>query len=142
MWIKSFETFIERETKDPSERLYYLSKFTTDGAKEAVSGLLPLDSEEAYIEAKKILASPFGDPFLVSNAYQKKISEWPRILPKDGPGLRRFSDFLQHCYTAMHSIKYLEVLNDPEENQKMLRKLPNHLVSRWSRIVDKWIGEE
>ena len=75
MWIKSFETFIERKTKDPSERLYNLSKFTTDGAKEAVSGLLPLDSEEAYIEAKKILASRFGDPFLVSNAYQKKISE-------------------------------------------------------------------
>ena len=142
MWIKSFETFIERKTKDPSERLYYLSKFTTDEAKEAVSGLLPLDSEEAYIEAKKILKSRFGDPFLVSNAYRRKISEWPRILPKDGPGLRRFSDFLQHCYTAMHSIKYLEVLNDPEENQRMLRKLPNHLVARWSRIVDKWIGEE
>ena len=142
MWIKSFETFIERKTKDPSERLYYLSKFTTDGAKEAVNGLLPLDSEEAYIEAKKILASRFGDPFLVSNAYRRKISEWPRILPKDGPGLRRFSDFLQHCHTAMHSIKYLEVLNDPEENQRMLRKLPNYLVSRWSRIVDKWIEEE
>ena len=142
MWIKSFETFIERKTKDPSERLYYLSKFTADGAKEAVSGLLPLDSEEAYVEAKKILASRFGDPFLVSNAYRRKISEWPRILPKDGPGLRRFSDFLQHCYTAMHSIKYLEVLNDPEENQKMLRKLPNYLVSRWSRVVDKSIGEE
>ena len=142
MWIKSFETFIERKTKDPSERLYYLSKFTADEAKEAVGGLLPLDTKEAYIEAKKTLASRFGDPFLVSNAYRRKISEWPRILPKDGPGLRRFSDFLQHCYTAMHSIKYLEVLNDPEENQKMLRKLPNHLVSRWSRIVDKRIGEE
>ena len=113
-----------------------------DGAKEAVSGLLPLDSEETYIEAKKILASRFGDPSLVSNAYRRKISEWPRILPKDGPGLRRFSAFLQHCHTAMHSIKYLEVLNDPEENQRMLRKLPNHLVSRWSRIVHKWIEDE
>ena len=141
MWIKSFETFIERKTKDPSERLYYLSKFTAGKAKEAISGLLPLDSEEAYIEAKKTLASRFGDPFLVSNAYRRN-SEWPRILLKDGPGLRRFSDFLQHCYTAMHSIKYLEVLNDPEGNQKMLRKLPSHLVSRWSRIVDKRIGEE
>ena len=122
--------------------MYYLIKFTTDGAKEAVSGLLPLDSEETYIEAKKILASRFGDPSLVSNAYRRKISEWPRILPKDGPGLRRFSDLLQHCHTPMHSIKYLEVLNDPEENQRVLRKLPNHLVSRWSRIVHKWIEEE
>ena len=59
---------IERKTKDPSKRLHYLSKFTMDGAKEAVSGLLPLDSEEAYIEVKEILASRFGDPFLVSNA--------------------------------------------------------------------------
>lgn len=42
----------------------------------------------------------------------------------------------------MHSIRYLEVLNDPEENQRILRKLPNHLVSRWSRIVDKSIEEE
>ena len=142
MWIKSFEKFTERKTKDSSERLYYISKFTTDGAKEAVSGILPLDSEEAYIEAKKIIASRFGDPFIVLNAYRRKISEWPRILPKDGPGLRRFSDFLQHCHTAMHSIKYLEVLNDPEENQRMLRKLSNYLVSRWSRIVDKWIEEE
>ena len=53
MWIKSFEKFTERKTKDPSERLYYISKFTTDGAKEAVSGLLPLDSEEAYIHFKQ-----------------------------------------------------------------------------------------
>jgi len=90
MWIKSFETFIERKTKDPSERLYHLSKFTADGAKDAVSDLLPLDSEEAYVEAKKILASQFGDPFLVSNAYRRKISKWPRILSKDGPGLTRF----------------------------------------------------
>ena len=101
MWIKSFETFIEQKTKDPSERLYYLRKFTAGEAKEAVSGLLPLDSEEAYIKAKKTLASRFGDPFLVSIAYRRKISEWPRILLKDGPGLRRFSDFLLHC-DALH----------------------------------------
>ena len=142
LWIKSFETFIERKTKDPSERLYYLGKFTADEAKDSINGLLPLDSEEAYVEAKRILASRFGNPFLVSNAYRKKINDWPRILPNDGPGLRRFSDFLQHRNTAMHSIKYLGVLNDPEENQRMLKKLPSYLVSRWSRIVDKCIGEE
>ena len=101
LWIKSFETFIERKTKDPSERLYYLGKFTADEAKESINGLLPLDSEEAYVEAKKILASRFGNPFLASNAYRKKSNDWPRILPNDGPGLRRLSDFLQHCNTAI-----------------------------------------
>lgn len=42
----------------------------------------------------------------------------------------------------MDSIKYLGVLNDPEENQRIFRKLPSYLVSRWSRIVDKCTGEE
>ena len=47
-WIKAFETFIERKTKQASERVYYLGMFTSDEAKEAVSGLLPLEREEAY----------------------------------------------------------------------------------------------
>ena len=52
-WIKSFETFIERKTSDPSERLFYLGRFTSGEAKEAVSGLLPLNTEQAYTKAKK-----------------------------------------------------------------------------------------
>jgi hypothetical protein len=103
IWIKAFETFIEGKTKLSSERLYYLSKFTSGEAKEAISGLLSLDSEEAYTKAKKILMSMFGNAFFVSNAYRKKIENWPKIPPNDDPGLKRFSDFLQHCGTAMDS---------------------------------------
>jgi len=72
MWIKSFETFIERKTKDPSERLYYLSKFTADGAKEAVSGLLPLDSEEAYVEAKRFSQADLEIPFWFQMLIEEK----------------------------------------------------------------------
>ena len=142
IWIKAFETFIEGKTKTCAERLYYLGKFTTGEAKEAVRGLLSLDSQEAYVRAKKILTSRFGNTFLMSNVYRKKIENWPKIAPNDGPGLRRFSDFLQHCRTAMESIEYLNVLNDPEENQKILNKLPSHLVNRWIRIVDRRIAED
>ena len=46
-WIKSFETFIKRKTRIPSERLYYLSKYTTGEAREAVGGLLVLDNVDA-----------------------------------------------------------------------------------------------
>ena len=136
-WIKSFETFIERKTSDPSERLFYLGRFTSGEAKEAVSGLLPLNTEQAYTKAKKILTCRFGNPFLVSNAYRRKIDDWPKIAANDGASLRKFSDFLQHCCTAMGQIQYLSVLDDPEENQKILKKLPSYIVNRWSRIVDK-----
>ncbi|CAB4007121.1 Hypothetical predicted protein [Paramuricea clavata] len=142
IWIKAFETLIERKTNQPSERLYYLGKYTSGEAKEAVSGLLPLDTETAYAKAKKILVNRFGNSFLASNVYQKKLENWPKIALNDGPGLRRYSDFLQHCCTAMDKINCLNVLDDPEENRKMLSKLPNYLVNRWGRIVDDRIGED
>ena len=136
-WIKSFETFIERKTSDPSERLFYLGRFTSGEAKEAVSGLLPLNTKQAYTKAKKILTSRYGNPFLVSNTYRKRLEDWPKIAANDGASLRKFSDFLQHCCTAMEHIQYLSVLDDPEENQRILKKLPSYIVNRWSRIVDK-----
>ena len=139
-WVKSFETFIERKTKDPSERLYYIGKYTTGAAKEAVSGLLSLDNVDAYDKAKKILTNRFGNPFTVADAFRKRINSWPKIQPNDGQSLRKFSDFLEHCNTAMKTIQYLNVLNDPDENQKIIQKLPNHLVIRWSRVVDEWIA--
>ena len=39
----------------------------------------------------------------------------------------------------MNTVEYLNILNDPEENQKTIRKLPSYLVTRWSRIVGEWV---
>jgi len=125
------ETFIERKTRIPSELLYYLSKYTTGEAREAVSGLLALDNIDAYDKAKKILRNQFGNHFIVADADRKRINSWPKIQPIDGQGLRKFTDFLQYCHTAMNTIQYLNVLNDPDENQKMIRKLPSQVVVRW-----------
>ena len=115
-WKKSFDTIVERRTDSSSQRLYYLGRYTTGEAKESISGLLALDSEDAYLEARKILSDRFGNPYLVANAYKKKIKEWPNVPPNDGIGLHKFSDFLVHCQAAMKEIHYLQALNDPEEN--------------------------
>lgn len=130
-WKKSFDMIVERRTDSPSQLIYYLGRYTTREAKEAIRGLLALDSEHAYREARKILSDRFGNPFLVANAYCKRINEWPKIQPNEGTSLRKFSDFLLHCQSAMKEIKYLKALNDPEENQKMLPNLPRHLAECW-----------
>ena len=38
----------------------------------------------------------------------------------------------------MNSVKYLNISDDPDENQQnlMVRKLPWYLINRWSREVD------
>lgn len=113
-WKKSFDTIVERRTDSSSQRLYYLGRYTTGEAKESISGLLALDSEDAYLEARKILSDRFGNPYLVANAYKKKIKEWPNVPPNDGISLRKFSDLVVHCQAAMTEIHYLQALNDPE----------------------------
>ena len=142
VWLKSFETIIEGQTEKVSQRLYYLGKYTTGEPKEAISGLLLLETEEAYKQARKILADRFGNPFLVADAYRKKINEWPKIPPNNGMSLRKFSDFLNHCQTATNTMKYLKVLDDPDENQRMVRKLPRYIIDRWSREVDRWLNKD
>ena len=36
----------------------------------------------------------------------------------------------------------MKVLNDPEENQKMARKLPRNISDCWNRKVDRWLNTE
>ena len=137
-WIRSFEVLQENKTSSP-DRLYYLSKYTAGDAKTSIQWFLTLDSVEAYYQAKAALVRRFGDKFKISEAFRSKMEKWPPIKPDDGEGLRRFSDFLHHCMTAMDSISYLLSLNSPEENKKLVRKLPQFIARRWARIVDRWL---
>lgn len=87
-WLKSFQTIVEDETSQPAKRLYYLRRYTSGEAKEAISGYTTLDTAEAYEEAKAVLKNRYGNPFLIANAYRKKINEWPKVKPNDGVSLR------------------------------------------------------
>ena len=75
----------------------------------------------------------YGNSFLVAEAFRDKLSEWPKIASRDNTGLRKFADFLRQCEMAMKNNKGLAILNDCRENQKMLKKLPEWLVRKWSR---------
>lgn len=65
----------------------------------------------------------------------ENLVKWPRIAGNDPIGLREFADFLKGCAEAIPHVKGLNILDDCEENHKLLKKLPDWLVRRWSRIV-------
>ena len=135
IWIKAFETLIESRAIKPNERLRFLGRYVTGNVKEVVDGFLLLDSEDAYQKAKEMLAKRFGDPYAVAAAYRQKMESWPKIPANDGAGLRRFSDFLVQCEKAMNKIGSLKVLNNDQENCKLVSKLPKWAIDRWSCVV-------
>jgi len=137
-WKTSFTALIENKKVPEEERIHFLKKYLGGAAKEAVEGLFLLDTAAAYREAKLILEERFGHPFLVTESFRDKLEAWPKVkLPSE---LRRLSDFLKQCQVAMTCVPGLEILNDCRENRKLLRKLPDWVVRKWSKVVIQTVG--
>ncbi|KAL4001464.1 protocadherin Fat 1/2/3 [Sarotherodon galilaeus] len=134
-WKMSFQTLIGRKNIPVNERVYYLRKYVGGPAKRAIESYFLLGTDAAYNSAWDILEERFGSSFVIAKAFKDKLAAWPKIGPKDSVELRDFSDFLRGCQAAMSQIKSLEVLNDCDENQKLLTKLPDWLVTSWNRKV-------
>lgn len=134
-WKKAFDALVSQKGIPLAERLYYLDKYLTGSAKEAIEGYIFLPTETSYQSARDLLEVRFGDPFVVGNAFRDKIESWPRVTPRDGPGLRRLTDFLHQCLTAMSCVPNLQSLSDERENRRILAKLPDWLINRWARKV-------
>ncbi|XP_057709746.1 uncharacterized protein LOC130927761 [Corythoichthys intestinalis] len=134
-WKNSFKTLIDRKNIPAEEKTYYLRKYVSGPARKAIESYFLLGTESAYNAAWAVLDERYGNPFLISKAFRDKLDAWPKISTKGSIELQEFADFLRSCKSAMSEIKGLEILNDCNENQKMLSKLPDWLTSRWNRKV-------
>ena len=99
------------------------------------------NDDEAYQDAWNKLTRRFGQPFAIQRAFREKLTNWPRIQPKDAEGLRNVYDFLNACQDAMPHVKGLDILNDCEENQKLVYKLPDWAASRWNRQATRSLND-
>ncbi|GAA6082862.1 uncharacterized protein LOC122139888 [Tachysurus ichikawai] len=79
--------------------------------------------------------SRYGNPFIIQKAYRDKLTRWPKINTNDPLALQEFADFLQGCTEAIPHVKGLAILNNCEENHKLLKTLPEWIVHKWSRII-------
>ncbi|XP_026073081.1 uncharacterized protein LOC113052853 [Carassius auratus] len=134
-WKMSFIALIDRKPLPPSEKMFYLKNYLAGEARKAVEGFFYRDSESAYNGAWKVLQDRYGNPFIIQKAFRDKLMRWPKINTNDPLALQEFADFLQGCTEAMPHVKGLAILNDCEENHKLLRKLPEWIVRKWSRVV-------
>ncbi|CAJ1066523.1 uncharacterized protein LOC119799356 [Xyrichtys novacula] len=102
-------------------------------ARQTLEGTFYRNDDEAYNDAWKKLDHRYGQAFIIQRAFWERLANWPEIQPKDAMGLRDFSDFLNACQDAMWHVKSLEILNDCEENRKLVQKLPDWMAASWNR---------
>ncbi|XP_008430942.1 uncharacterized protein LOC103478718 [Poecilia reticulata] len=131
-WKMSFMTLIDRKPIPASEKMFYLRNYLAGEARKAIEGFFYRDTKS---EAWKVLQDRYGNAFIIQKAFREKLARCPKINANDSLALREFSDFLQGCKEAIPHVKGLANLNDCEENHKLLKKLPEWIVRKWSRIV-------
>ena len=136
-WSTSFKALIERRCTNPADKLFYLQKYTSGEARSVLEGSFFRKDDEAYDQAWAALNTRYGHPFVIQRAFRDKLNNWPKIGSRESVKLRQFSDFLTACSNAIPHVKGLQVLNDCEENKKLLQKLPDWVTSRWNRHVTK-----
>lgn len=129
---------VDQRPLQESEKMLYLKNYLAGEARKAIEGFFFRNSEDAYQGAWAVLQDRYGSPFVVQRAFRERLAKWPKIAANDPIALREFADFLQGCVEAIPHVKGLAILNDCEENHKLLKKLPDWIVRRWSRIV---VGE-
>ena len=138
---RSFKTLIEKKAISAEEKICYLQQYLQGDAKQAVAGCFYGTQESDYHQAWQTLEKRFGHSFRIQESFRGKLEDWPKLNIKDCTGLQRYADILKSCLDAMPHINGLQVLNDCKENQKIVSKLPDPLIARWSRIVTEYMDE-
>ena len=134
-WKRSFDLLIDRSFISPAEKLYYLCRYVSGEAKNCINGYLLETSDASYFDAKQRLEERFGDPFVIADSYRKKLKEWPKV-NRTGSDLVFLSDFLKQLQSAKKTNQHLDILDDCRENQMILTKLPDWVITRWAAFVE------
>ncbi|XP_032405324.1 uncharacterized protein LOC116710411 [Xiphophorus hellerii] len=140
-WKASFAALIDKRNISPADKLYYLKKYVGGSARQTLDGIFYRNDSDAYQDAWERLNQRYGHPFIVQKAYRERLAKWPKIQTNDSAGFRAFADFIQTCHEAMPHIEGLSILNDCEENQKLVQKLPNWAAARWNRQATQYMKE-
>ncbi|KAI2666545.1 Defensin-like protein 68 [Labeo rohita] len=116
-------------------------RYVSGPVSKDLEGIFLRTDDEAYHDAWEKLNCLYGQPFAIQRAFSERLADWPKIRSKDAIGLRNFSDLLSACENAMPHVKGLQILNDYQENQKLVQKLPDWVASRWNRQVTQALSQ-
>ena len=138
LWNNAFSSLVDSKPLDAPVKLNYLNSYVTGEPKKVVEHYLLLGTDEAYLKARQLLGRRYGSPSIVSTAFTKRLAAWPRISDRDPAGMTTFADFLEQVVAAKATVDTLGILDYPQENVKMLEKLPVYLERQWREEIDRW----
>lgn len=79
IFIQGFNSQFHAKLTSNSDRLRYLEQYLEGEAKEVIKGCHYMHPDAGYVEERKLIEDKYGNPYNISNAFIKKITEWPML---------------------------------------------------------------
>ena len=134
-WSSAFDALIEEDAIKPSHKLYYLGEYTSGKAQKMITGLLGLQTEDAYQRARNVLKERFGNPYNIYEAYRENLRAWP--VCSTANELQEFSDFLLMTQETMKTVKYLKEFDNFSAIRELAGRLPSYYTNKWREHAKK-----
>ncbi|CAB4034354.1 Retrovirus-related Pol poly from transposon [Paramuricea clavata] len=88
-----------------------------------------------YAAALKMIKEQFGQPSIIACALVNNVAKGEKISRSHRKKLREFSIDLINCMATMKCIGYTADINANENLQKIITRLPDHMIERWKVFV-------
>ena len=89
-----------------------------------------MPSAEGYVRAKQILKTRYGKPHLVARSHVDRLINGVPVKPNDVQGLMNLSLDMEKCQITLTQIGFVSDINNTENLQKIVRRLPVHIRSK------------
>jgi hypothetical protein len=131
-----FETLVEDKTMNSGARLHYLIQYTSGDVQELIRSCLTMKSEDGYRKARSLLKQRYGQNYRIATAYIDRIVNSPPIKDEHGTALHKFSILITSCKNTSEDIGYKHKLENPDNLQRVVNRLPFSLRRLWCDVAD------
>lgn len=133
MFVQAFKAMVHDVFESDAQRLSMLHSMLGEKLRTGMSQIL--SSPTAYRQALQELRRKYGHPHLVVRTYIQGLMEMAPF--RGGDALEDFSTQLHGAVATLEAAGYGHELDSSVALEGLVRKLPDGLISRWGRQVNR-----
>jgi len=130
-FFAAFDENVHDVVTDGKMRLSRLLQYTTGKAKDAIRSCSLIGGEAGYLQARQILATRFGDDYIVSEHIAKDLKSGKPV--RSPAELRQFADELLSGHATLEKMGQLQQVDNQSCIISIADRLQPYIRNRWKR---------
>jgi len=122
-FIRGFENSVERYCSEDM-KLMRLMQSTVGKAREVIQCCCVMEPVAGFSRAKQLLKERFGNEYVITESWIKRITGFGNIKSNDRDKLREYSDDLNSCKETLKAMGKLNEINNQTNLLRIVEKLP------------------